>query len=163
MLVNCGLSNDALLAGIDEEENDIVATGAMHFVHIEVDVLRIVDTLVVTCRVGVPLGGVMVYVTGHVVRVVYTLISLLAGYKRKEEMSLAHISLVTSSCVVFTPGDAVIVDEGAVIWDWLREGDEAGLATVVDSGDEARLSTLASDEAGCFEAGAVEEPEEMLT
>ena len=71
MLVSCGLSNDALLAGIDEEENGIGATRAIHLVHIvEVDVLRIVDTLVVTCRVGVPLRGVMVFVTGQVVRVV---------------------------------------------------------------------------------------------
>ena len=45
----CGLSNDALLAGIDEEKDEIDATGAIHFVHtVEVDVLRIVDTLVVT-------------------------------------------------------------------------------------------------------------------
>ena len=49
MLETCGLSNDALLTGIDEEKDEIDATGAMHFVHtVEVDVLRIVDTLVVT-------------------------------------------------------------------------------------------------------------------
>lgn len=75
VLVTCGLNSDALLAGIDEEEDEIDegidATGAMHFVHtVEIDVLRIVDTLVVTCRVGVPLRGVMVLVTGQVVRVV---------------------------------------------------------------------------------------------
>ncbi len=81
LLVTCGLSNDALLAGIDEEEGEIDeeesrvvetdTTGARHFVHtIEVDVLRIVDTPVVTCRVGVPLSGVMVFVTGQVVTVV---------------------------------------------------------------------------------------------
>lgn len=81
MLETCGLNNDALLAGIDKKEDEIDdeesraseidATGAMHFVHtVEIDVLRIVDTLVVTCRIGVPLGGVMVLVTGQVVRVV---------------------------------------------------------------------------------------------
>ena len=81
VLETCGLSNDALLLGIDEEEDnndeeeskalEIDATGAMHFVHtVEVDVLMIVDTLVVTCSIGVPLGGVMVLVNGHVVRVV---------------------------------------------------------------------------------------------
>lgn len=71
MLETCGLSNDALLPGIDEEKDEIDATGAVHFVHIvDVDVLRIVDTLVVTYRIGVPLGGVMVLVTGQVVRVV---------------------------------------------------------------------------------------------
>ena len=81
VLETCGLSNDALLLGIDEEEDnndeeeskalEIDATGAMHFVHtVEVDVLRIVDTLVVTCTIGVPLGGVIVLVTGQVVRVV---------------------------------------------------------------------------------------------
>ena len=81
VLETCGLRNDALLAGIDEEEDEIDedesraweidATGAMHFVHtVEVDVLRIVDTLVVTCSTGVPLSGVMVFVTGQVVRVV---------------------------------------------------------------------------------------------
>ena len=81
VLVTCGLSNDALLEGIDEEEVgidegelsvlEIDATGAMHFVHtIEVDVLKIVDTLVVTCRIGVPLSGVLVFVTGQVVMVV---------------------------------------------------------------------------------------------
>ncbi len=81
MLETCGLIDDALLAGIDKEEDEIDeeesraleidATGAMHFVHtVEVDVLRIVDTLVVTCRIGVPLGGIMVLVTGQVVRVV---------------------------------------------------------------------------------------------
>ena len=81
VLVTCGLSTDALLAGIDEEEDEIDedetglleigAIGATHFVHtVEIDVLRIVDTLVVTCKVGVPLRGVMVFVTGQVVRVV---------------------------------------------------------------------------------------------
>lgn len=81
MLATCGLSNDALLACIDVEECEIDgeewrllevdATGATHFVHtVEMDVLRIVDTLVVTCRVGVPLRGVIVFVTGQVVRVV---------------------------------------------------------------------------------------------
>lgn len=81
VLVTCGLSSDVLLAGIDKEEDrideaelgllEVDATGAMHFVHtVEIDVLRIVDTLVVTCRVGVPLRGVMISVTGQVVRVV---------------------------------------------------------------------------------------------
>ena len=81
VLVTCGLSTDALLAVIDEEEDEIDgegwrlseidATGATHFVHtVEMDVLKIVDTLVVTCRVGVPLRGVIVFVTGQVVRVV---------------------------------------------------------------------------------------------
>ena len=75
VLVTCGLNNDTLLAGIDEDKDEIDAevdvTGAIHFVHtVEIDVLRIVDTLVVTCRVGVPLRGVMVFVTGQVVRVV---------------------------------------------------------------------------------------------
>ena len=75
VLVTCGLNSDALPAGIDEDIDDIDeeidAAGAMHFVHtVEIDVLRIVDTLVVTCRVGVPLRGVMVFVTGQVVRVV---------------------------------------------------------------------------------------------
>ena len=71
MLETCGLSDDALLASIDEEKDEIDATGATHFVHtVEVDVLRIVETLVVTCRIGVPLSGVMVLVTGQVVRVV---------------------------------------------------------------------------------------------
>ena len=75
VLVTCGLNTDALLAGTDEDkdeiEEEIDATGAIHFVHtVEIDVLKIVDTLVVTCRVGVPLRGVMVFVTGQVVRVV---------------------------------------------------------------------------------------------
>lgn len=81
VLETCGLSDDALLASIDEEKDkideeesrlsEIDATGATHFVHtVEVDVLRIVETLVVTCRIGVPLSGVMVLVTGQVVRVV---------------------------------------------------------------------------------------------
>jgi len=48
--------------------------GAMHCVQIvEVVVLMMVEMVVVTCKVGVPWGGVTVLVTGQVVKVVYTL------------------------------------------------------------------------------------------
>ena len=49
-----------------------------------------------------------------------------------------------------------------MICDWLGERDEAGVAKVVDSGEEARLSTLAGggDAAGACEAGGVDEPED---
>lgn len=48
--------------------------GAMHWVQIvEVVVLMMVEMVVVTCAMGVPWGGVIVLVTGQVVKVVYTL------------------------------------------------------------------------------------------
>ena len=48
--------------------------GAMHCVQIvDVVVLMMVEMVLVTCRVGVPWGGVTVLVTGQVVKVVYTL------------------------------------------------------------------------------------------
>ena len=106
-----------------------------------------------------------------------------AGHRTIKGTLLAHISLVTSSCVVLDTGDEVTVEEAVVICDWLRKGDDAGVATVVDNGeearmvdederdeagrvdsagsdDEARLSTLAGggDEAGACEAGVVDEP-----
>lgn len=49
----------------------LVAGGAMHLVQmVDVLVLMMVETIVVTCLVGVPLGGVTVFVTGQVVKVV---------------------------------------------------------------------------------------------
>ena len=72
-----------------------------------------------------------------------------AGHKTIQGRLLAHISLVSSSCVVLATGDRVIVDEGAVICDWLGEGDEAGSAKVVGGDDEARMGgTDERDEAG---------------
>ena len=87
--------------------------------------------------------------------------------------------------MVFATGDEVTIEEAVVICDWLGEGDDAGVATVVDNGeearmvdengrdeagrvddasgdDEARLSTLAGggDEVGACEVGAVDEPED---
>ena len=51
-------------AGVD-------ATGATHFVQtVEIEVVVIVETVVVTCWIGVPLEGVTMLVTGQVVRVV---------------------------------------------------------------------------------------------
>ena len=48
--------------------------GAIHLVQtVEVEVLVIVEIVFVICRVGVPVGGVMVLVTGQVVKVVRTL------------------------------------------------------------------------------------------
>jgi len=52
--------------------------GAMHLVQIvEVEVLNIVDTTVVICGVGLPLGAVSMLVTGQVLKVVWTLYDLL--------------------------------------------------------------------------------------
>ena len=49
---------------------ELDATGATHFVQmVEIEVLVTVDTVVETCWIGVPWGGVMVLVTGHVVKV----------------------------------------------------------------------------------------------
>ena len=67
---------------------------------------------------------------------------MLAGSKNNIGKS-AHISLVTSSCVVVSAGDMVVVEEGVEIGDWLGGRDEAGIANVVCRGDEAILSTLA--------------------
>lgn len=52
------------------------AAGGTHLVQIvEMDVLRIVDRVVVTCVVGFPpVGGVLVLVTGQEVTVVRTLV-----------------------------------------------------------------------------------------
>ena len=53
---------------------ELDATGAMHLVQmVEIEVLVTVEIVVVTCWTGVPCGGVTVFVTGHVVKVVYTL------------------------------------------------------------------------------------------
>lgn len=71
------------IRGVDEPEDkgelddtglvDGVDTGATHLVHIvEVEVRIMVEICVVICSAGVPLD-VTVWVTGHEVKVVYTL------------------------------------------------------------------------------------------
>ena len=67
---------------------------------------------------------------------------------------LAHISLVTSSCVVVANGDGVIVDD-------TDERGEVGWVDGAGGGDEARLSTAGGgDETGACKAGGVDEPED---
>lgn len=62
----CGTGADDAggAAGVD-------AIGATHLVQtVEIEVLVMVEMVVVTCWIGVPLAGVTVLVTGQVVRVV---------------------------------------------------------------------------------------------
>lgn len=67
-----GTTEDPCCTGADDAggATEVEATGAMHLVQIvEIEVTLMVETVVETCWIGVPWGGVTVLVTGQVVTV----------------------------------------------------------------------------------------------
>ena len=77
---------------------DDIDTGATHLVQIvEVEIRIMVESCVVICSVGIPLE-VITWVTGHEVKVVYTLWLMLGSGNQVADWD-TYISVVTLSCV----------------------------------------------------------------
>ena len=90
-------------------------SGATHFVQIvDVEVLRIVETAVVTCSVALPPGRVTVVVIGWVIVVLWILESLSDAEHGLSCRAGTYISVVTTSSTFGTADEvAVMFNTGA--------------------------------------------------